>query len=206
VRPKIEELYSAVSGQDVFIVGGGPSLKGFDFARLKNKVTVAINDAMHVLPDATALYWADFPWVARNNDSLKSHPCKLRFMGLANAKINDTLIQGGATVLNRVGTRGLDLNPDHVCGSNSGAHALNLVANMSPKRIILLGYDMRRFNDASHWHPTDLYVPQSVYDDRFAPCVDAMAGPIQTLGIEVINCSHISALRNYKKDFVENYL
>lgn len=91
-------------------------------------------------------------------------------------------------------------------GGNGGFHALNLVAQMGPARIVLVGYDMR-VDLGLHWHgphPRGMNNPAARNVARWRRCVDDAAGPIARLGVEVINCSPVSALQAYpKRDFLE---
>lgn len=209
MRPAIRELFQKTFQKDVFIVAGGPSLREFDFSRLRNKVTIAINSSYERLPEATALYWADDPWAAENYDSLLAHPCKLRFharFSVSDDVMNNKLGTGLSTLLRRTGVYGIDPCKDNVRGNNSGAHALNLIANMRPSRIILLGYDMRATKHL-HWHDYAKVPPyHGMYKDEFVPCIESMAEPIAKSGIKVINCSMESALMCFEKDTIENYL
>ncbi len=45
-QKNIRWLWGMFPGQDAFVVGTGPSLSGFDFTRLKGKLTIALNDAV----------------------------------------------------------------------------------------------------------------------------------------------------------------
>ena len=48
-----------LENQEVFIIGGGPSLKGFDFARLKDKTCVAVNLSFRYVPWAKLVVFLD---------------------------------------------------------------------------------------------------------------------------------------------------
>jgi hypothetical protein len=210
MREEIEKLFKLTFQQDVFIVGGGSSLTNFDFGLLHDKVTVAINSAYLKLPNASVLYWCDEPWAAQNYDNLVRHPCKRRFMARFN--VTDAMLAHskgivGCTYLRRTGIFGLDDNRDNVHGNNSGAHALNLIANMKPKRILLLGFDMCHINKKSHWHDLQtLPVHRDIYTNSFIPCIESMAKPLADRNIEVINCSIESRLLCFPKIVVEKYL
>jgi hypothetical protein len=90
-------------------------------------------------------------------------------------------------------------------GGNSGFGALNLAVQFGARRIVLVGFDMR-LDQGIHWHgahPQGLNNPQSAYVDRWRRVIDEAAPVLNALGIEVLNASPISALRNYRKvDFV----
>ena len=89
---------------------------------------------------------------------------------------------------------------------NGGFHALNLAAQMAPRRILLVGFDMRT-DRGLHWHgphPAGLNNPKAQSAERWRVCTDAAAGALARLGVEVINCSAVSALTAYPKmDFME---
>src|SRR6185369_15005299 len=52
--------------QTVFIVGGGPSLKSFDFDLLRGRHVLAINAAGYDVPWADLLYFQDYHWMQQN--------------------------------------------------------------------------------------------------------------------------------------------
>ena len=51
------------SGRRCFIVGGGPSLKGFDFERLRGERVIAINKAFYDVPFADIVFAMDSPFL-----------------------------------------------------------------------------------------------------------------------------------------------
>mgnify|MGYP002682074433 CR=1 FL=1 len=56
----------AWKGQRCFIVGGGPSLKGFDFGRLRGERVIAINRAFEACPTADIMFAMDprlYDWI-----------------------------------------------------------------------------------------------------------------------------------------------
>jgi len=55
----IEFLKTIFGGQDVFIIAGGPSLEGFDFSRLDDKKTIAINHSYEYLKKPDLLCFMD---------------------------------------------------------------------------------------------------------------------------------------------------
>jgi hypothetical protein len=86
-------------------------------------------------------------------------------------------------------------------GGNSGFNALNMVAQLAPAKIILVGYDMTRKNGA-HWHdphPTGLSNPTNGSIDRWRIVMDNAAKTLAEHGNYVINASEDSTLRNYAK-------
>lgn len=210
MRKYLQELYELVAGKDVFVVGGGQSFNLIDKELLKGKIVVALNNAYKVFPDASMLYWCDDSWIGTHYDAVMKHACKLRFTARHNADnyiVNNLLSTGDSTVVKRTGDFGLDGNIDHIRGNNSGAQILNLLANVKPRRIILLGYDMNMKNGKTHWHEGHgLAMFPHIYDDMFVPSIESMAPGLKSLGIDVINCSEGSSLNCFRKQRFEDFI
>lgn len=93
-------------------------------------------------------------------------------------------------------------------GGNSGFHAINLAVQFGVRRIILVGYDMTLANGL-HWHGKHVHGlnnPTQGNVNRWRICVDAAADTLRDVGVEVVNASPISALRNYPKMTLEEAL
>ncbi len=201
MRPIIQEALEKFSGQDVFIVGGGNSLKNFNFGLLSDKKVIAINAAYRNVGADAMLFWCDGGWVAENERGLKDHPSKLRFMPIINADvaIKKNLTGPSASYyLKRTGDHGYDPNIDNVKGNNSGCMAINFALNLKPRRIILLGFDLGYVAGKSHYHDHHTTITQrNVYDDLFMPSFNALAEQSKYLGIEIVNCSLESKLKSF---------
>lgn len=210
MRDKLQRLYDKISGRTVYVIGGGPSFKTVDKKLLNDKLIVCINNAYKEFENPTALYWADESWVGKHYDHVLSHPCQLRFTARHSADgyiLKDTQATCNSTVLKRTGDFGIDMNVDHVKGNNSGAHVINLLANMKVRKIVLLGYDMKLNKGHSHWHEGHgLPMGNYVYDDLFIPSINSMAPILKNLKIEVVNCSADSSLKCFKMDKLENHI
>ena len=60
--------------ETIYIIGGGPSLKNFNFKTLIGKKTIAINKAIIYHPTADILYWTDgrfYTWFKNEVDNFK---------------------------------------------------------------------------------------------------------------------------------------
>ncbi len=209
MRKELQDFYNTVSGRKVFIIGGGPSLKEIDISLLDQKLTIRINVAYKIIKNPTALYWCDESWAASAYDDINKIEC-FKFTGKHSADgfIKDNIKSiGGATVLKRTGDFGIDPNIDHVRGNNSGAHVINLLANMAVSDIILLGFDGKILDNKSHWH-SGYGLPMSnyIYSDMFIPSICSMAVPLKNMGINVVNLSKRSAIDCFNKYDVAEYL
>lgn len=123
--------------QTVFIVGGGPSLRRFDFSRLRNRHVLAVNAAGYDVPWAKVLFFRDPEWY-RDNETLVLNWAGLVVSVSREAKrVNPRVLRvavGGR--LRRART--------------SGHMAVDLAGMMGASRIILLGFDHNR--DGGNYH------------------------------------------------------
>lgn len=206
----LNQLYDEISGQDVFILAGGPSIKKIDLSIIKHKKIIAINNSYQLFENITALYWCDVNWADEHYNKLERYPCKLRFTNRRKAKVDNRKGQSGATVLNMTGDFGYD--PDITCvrGNNGGGQCLNLIINIKPSRIFLLGYDMQCIDGNAHWHKGHTFSPddKTVYANRFIPSIVSMAEELKNYNNipEIINLSPTSALSCFKIDNFDNYI
>lgn len=90
---------------------------------------------------------------------------------------------------------------------NSGAQAIALAVLFGVSRIVLLGYDMGRINNQTHWHGDH---PRPLGNgNRYAAWIRAigtMAAPLRAAGIEVVNCSRHTALKCFERKPLEAVL
>jgi hypothetical protein len=78
---------------------------------------------------------------------------------------------------------------------SSGACAINLAAHFGVRKIVLLGYDMRKIEDAHNWH-TDYGPPPPKKNPyaRFMRPFPGIAASLSKMRIECVNATPGSAL------------
>ena len=214
MRPSLQALMKKIKGKTVFIIGGGPSAQDVNFDLLQDELVICINDAYRDFPNAAMIYWVDNNWVSENYDILNSHKCKLRFTSkvahhISYAKKPDPQTLCGGFVLKRTGDSGFDPAPDCLMGNNSGVQVLNLVVNMKPKNVILIGYDMKRVGKKSHYHNQKRpYVGDNIYSGQFAPSLGALAKGMKASGsrVNVINANPDSAVKCFNFGVYTDFL
>lgn len=203
MRPSLQAFMKKIKNKTVFIIGGGPSAKNVDFSLLQDEIVICINDSYRDFPNATAIYWVDETWGSENYDTLNLHGCQMKFTSrhaqhMSYDRDGDPKTICNAAVLKRTGDVGYDPNPDCVMGNNSGVQMLNLVVNMKPKRIVLIGYDMRKDGRDTHYHNMPRpAIGEHIYNDIFMPSIDGLAKGISKSGsrVEIINANPNSAIR-----------
>lgn len=148
-------------GDPCFLVGGGPSLRNFDFERLRNQGRViAINRAYEFMPWADMLFFMDFTfWQYEHQDPVRlekwnSFKGPKVFLNLMGRKFEDcysvkALSRSGISISHTAGL---------YHGNNSGFGALQLALSLGCRPIYLLGFDMTKQGNKSgtgektHWH------------------------------------------------------
>lgn len=178
-------------GETVYLIGGGPSLKDFDWNRLLGKKTIAINKAFYHHQSSQVMYWTDsrfYTWYKDDIDKFKGLKYTLR-KGYYSDDIK---------LLKRGVKYGIELSRDTLAhGNNSGYAAINLAYHLGAKKIILLGYDMGNVSGKSHFHegyPTRAAADE-VYQKQFIPGFGAIYEALKTRGIQVYNACPTSNLR-----------
>jgi len=135
---KIEGM---LSGKRCFIIGGGRSLKGFDYSKLDNDFSIVLNHSINLYPKASALLFIDEKFIERETFNLGGYE-GLIFSAYRTA-------YNGIDRRKNVFSFALNMaNPQRKYvfglynGSLSGLAALNLALIMDASKIYLLGYDL----------------------------------------------------------------
>jgi hypothetical protein len=186
---------------EVFLVGGGPSLRGFDFKKLKGRTVCAINDAVLHVPWADCLFSADQQWIANREREILKFPGEKFLAGPMPAEDSELF----PYYLKRERSAGLSEQPDtlNVRGC-SGYAALNLAYLKGAKRIVLLGYDFR--NPDAHWYSNYSWMsvtnPSSGRSKMYlgwAQYFNETVNQLKQAGVEVLNASIKSAVTAFPK-------
>ncbi|MHA1225226.1 MAG: glycosyltransferase [Candidatus Hodarchaeales archaeon] len=189
----------AWKGHRCFIIGGGESLKGFDFSKLNGELIIGVNRAYEKV-DCSIMFAMDYEfykWIVRGKLGQKAKEKFDNFKGykvwVDSAKysyLKDIFL------LNCIGTDGFSwsLKDGLASGCNSGYAALNLAVCLGANPIYLLGFDMR----GGHWHteypdkqPESVYKKFKIYFEKIAP-------ELKQKGIKVINLNPNSTLRCFE--------
>ena len=199
----------------VFCVGGGPSLYGFNFERLRGHGhIVAVNQAIFDAPCECGVS-VDHIFVRNYADRLKVLVSKQTlYLSIGNEwwKANIPLIEGAIYLksLPRTGiTAGLSFDPEALTRApTSGFAALNIAVLKGAKRIYLLGYDYSVTGSRNHYH--DAYTWHHPAQDQSWPVwarhYESAAKDCSAHGVEVINASPDSALTYFRKMTIDEAL
>lgn len=195
---------SAYRNKCCFIIGGGASLRTFDFSLLHDKIVVGINKSFLRVTHGI-LYLSDvnlYESIHVDQDLLAAWNAFAGTRVLMAPQI-DGFFAEDVYLVKRRQDIGISSSLDEGIypGNNSGFGALMLACALGLNPIYLLGYDMRCVQ-RTHWH--DGYDGQSVETQReklpkfVAPFV-RVAPALHSVGVRVINLSAASALPCFPK-------
>lgn len=211
MNKKLPELFHINSwlGRRCFIIGGGESLKGFDFKKLDGELTIGINKAFKYYPNSTLNYFMDsvFPDVMEQGDYDEvGEPPLLdfwkKYMGVKVFITPMEVKQFSSDIY--VVRRNLipEINREHLdhgiyAGNNSGTGAIGLAVALGSTKIFLLGYDMKAVTQ-THWHSgygkksVEAYNKELV---KYRKDIEKLVPLLDQAGVEVVNLSKDSDLR-----------
>jgi len=175
-----------------YIIGGGASLKDFDWSLLDGKFVIAINRAYEVLPNAQIVYFTDDDYYRRHKEAMEKHS-GIKVKG----SLNPALVNApGVIQFHLITDQGLVLQPGCLAhGSNSTYAAINMAGvHLGFNKIYLLGVDMKWGNrgdrTTTHWHDGHKRIdPEGAYDMMIEK-YKTLVGPLRFRGIEVINVNN----------------
>jgi len=190
-------FHPEIYNKTAYIVGGGPSLIGFDWNTLgKDKFVVAVNRSYEVLPDAQIVYFTDDDWYKQHEEGLLEH-CG----SLIKGSINPTKLKTPDVIQYKLsGEKGLTSKPGELIhGRNSTYAAINLLAaHLGFNKIYLLGIDLKwqkpadvkkatKHNCTTHWHSGHTRIdPEAIYT-TMKNNYQTIVEPLKKLNVEVIN-------------------
>lgn len=205
-------------GESCVIIGGGESLKGFDFTRLKSKKTIGVNRVFEVF-DCDILYFMDSVFyrniVEGKMDTFTQYNISGRWKEFPGVKVsltpmNCSIYAHGVHVVRRLAEMQLsrDLKKGIYGGNNSGVGALMLAAVLGANPIYLLGFDMK-VEESTHWHGGYPHTNKESLTSRlesYRKNFEEVASLFENACIKVVNLNPDSGLRCFEFDSVERVL
>ena len=191
-------------GRRCFIVGGGPSLKRFNFPRLNQELTIAVNRSFEYF-DPSVILWMDYQtfyvdlmkgvFGDEARRKFMASPALKVALNLSNYKYPaDVYSVSAAPGKNRIT---YSLAEGIGSGGNSGYAALNFAVCMGASPIYLLGFDMQGDGEGGQaWFHSGYKSDQG--EGVYRTFIEAFkyAAPIlKDKGVEVVNLSQSSALK-----------
>jgi len=197
----------------VYIIGGGSSLKDFDFKRLKDKTTICVNKSIFDVPNPDYFITMDYSFLNKI-DLKKFRKIKCPKIFIVDLDLPYMTEQGGKVFDVRTGityhfnefdivikskfTKGIGFKwNEFYNGLHSGFCGIQFASLMGYENIYLLGYDYNKEGDI-HYH--DSYEGKTQFRQKCDEYLDHMQIGLQELMIQKINvvsCSKNSLLNNF---------
>lgn len=140
-RSEYGEVKRQEGWKSCLIVGSGPSLRNFNYDRLRGQKVIAVNSAISKVHWADCFFGADWKWFATNGLMLQG------FQGERYAAIPERFhaitCNLGLTYLRRSWDEGISEHPGEIkLRANSGYGAIQAAILKGAREITLLGFDL----------------------------------------------------------------
>lgn len=186
----------------MYIIGGGPSARGLDLSRLRERgFVLGVNRAAELLP-CDAFFTIDVHLMEHYRERIPAWCSAGVEAWLAVPEDYQRPPIPGSRYVVRQRGEGFSSDPRAVInGLNSGYSAINLAVLRGARRIVLVGYDMDGEAERSHWHDGYPWYrsrhPSRCYPD-WARRFDALARELPE-GVEVVNANPESAITAFPR-------
>ena len=151
--------------KEVYIVGGGYSLKNFDFNKLKDKDTIVVNKSIKHVPNPTYFITIDFTALKKIPPINNISPTKIFIANFTKPYLQEKegrivdvrfpliyKLEDFDMIIKSYKTEGMGIKfNDFRNGDNSGYCALQLAIVLGYTEIHLLGIDLV-IGEETHWH------------------------------------------------------
>ncbi len=182
--------------RDVYIIGGGDSLKGRQLDKLHEKgLVLGINRAAELVP-CHATFTLDHSFIRNRTAILQkwAEDGQEVYLAVGGGWFGEHKPIPGATYLTRVQGFGVGKNPGQIVnGLNSGYGAVCLAVLKRARRIYMLGFDLK--GDNTHWHDGYSWGNNRacIYFERWAKRYGEIREDLPR-GVRVYNCNPDSAI------------
>lgn len=181
--------------EDVFIIGGGPSLEKFDYDLLKEELTIGCNTAYTLGPKVCKIcIFGDYKWFTIFDHEIRNTK-DIIFFSNCNKLVRRSVPYVWTLPREAKGLHYKSLG----WNTNTGASAINLALILGARRIFLLGFDMQLSEDGSpNWHHRIIQKPKSTVYPEFIKAFYNVASDLKKKfpGRHVYNVTDISHLPN----------
>lgn len=202
------------SDQIAVVIASGPSATHAGIEQLRERTdirAVCVNDSWRLAPWGDVLYATDWQWWHAH------YQASTAFAGVRLSSTRKRIARDFPGVSEvPVALVGDDRRPTFILepkgligsGGNSGFQAMNIALQTGARRLIMVGFDMT-LSGGSHWHgdhKNGLGNPRADLMEKWRNVLDGQARRLQDRGIDVINASPVSALKNYRKATIKEAL
>lgn len=184
-------------GRTVAVLASGPSMSSAIAERVRAAAipTIVVNSTVQLAPWADVLLAGDRGWWTQ---------CSVLADSFNGLKVTSTasIRYPGLLYLVPTGPEGYDHEPNCVrTGGNSGYQAVHVAMRAGARRIVMCGVDLTLAHGV-HWHgphPRLLGNPTPTTIELMRRRFATLVVPAKKIGVEIVNCSPISALQCFDR-------
>jgi hypothetical protein len=181
---------------DIYIIGGGPSVAETNLDLIKDKFVIGTNAAFRLGSWVDVCFFLDCRFYKWSQDDLEKWPNRI-ITTCPTLKGHPKIeVYKKCTVCGICHHKGYLAVPDQ--GKNAGATAIDLAIRMRAKRIILIGYDMKVKQGRHNYHNYHNHTPRDDVYNRFFVHFKKIKEELPK-DIEIINATPDSALTLFPK-------
>lgn len=206
---KYWEIPKLWKNETVVILGGGPSLPHVLSGRaILTHPVIGINNAYKLGSWVDICFFGDARWFWWNCKELETYGGLKITCNRKHSSETVPSIYGipSIKIIKSYSKRGINTAKDTVnFNSSSGGAAINLAWHLGAKRILLVGYDMRRINGVANWDEHILPKTDKPYTNFINPFFN-IAKDATRLGLEILNATPGSMLPFFPFVKFEDYV
>ena len=162
-------------------------------------IIFGINDSYRIIVFLDEHYACDEKWWSTWGKDFRE-----KYPALSSWAYADNAAEYGVKVIKGFHNRGLSLRQDKIhYGANSGYQALNIAFLMGGRKFILVGYNMQRLKNKTHFFGDHQGMNNNSPYHLFKENFDTIQEPIKNL---VVNCTTNSALNSFRRADLEEEL
>jgi len=188
----------------VFIIGGGPSLKGLDWNSIKHFKIIGANDAYKLGPFIDYNVFADSQWFRHHRDLTKHAIATM--VGHTAQPLQSSHVKFIRRILQKKFT---EEKGEMGWFGNTGMSCISLALKLGASKIRLLGFDMQLdIEGNSNYHGDNINSPDPLVYDRFLKNGGFLKRSLDKIypGVEILNCNLKSAWNVFPKVALESVL
>ena len=191
---EIRSIPSIWPGSTIAILGGGSSINEMNLTPVWKFRTIGVNHSFRLGP-VDMLWFGDYDIFVDNENDIAN------FAGLkctCNTRMPEMPWPGIKRVRRSDNNFGIESERTDMVrwNNNSGASAINVAYHLGAERVLLIGFDMRTVNGKSHFHNRYPSTTRDPYA-RHLQCFPQIARDAEALGLEIINCTIGSAIKEF---------
>jgi len=191
-------------GETVFIIGGGPSLRDFDWDLVCREKIIGANDAYMLGPWVDYNMFADSGWYSMHRKFFSAATATM--IGITNQPLRNRSVKWVKRAQHAYGERPFEIP----WFGNTGMACICLAVKFGAKRVCLLGFDMKIDEESgeANWHVNQLSSPNASAYARFMNWGKKLKKLMDEHhpDVEILNCNPDSAMDLWPKVKIEEVL